>query len=468
MAHATPSPRSRQLRRFRDQLRHAPALPFADLLPDDVVAQALRDERVGFRDRLFSPLVTLWVFLSQVLDPDHSCAAAVARLLAWRQARSLPPCSADTSAYCQARLRLPEGVLARLTRQTGRAPQDQAPDPWRWRGRTVKLVDGTTVSMPDTAANQQEFPQSASQRPGLGFPLARLVVLFSLATATVLDAALGRYRGKQTGETALFHTLRHHLGPGDLLLADRYSSSYWEFALVRGRGADLVSRVHQRRRVDFRRGRRLGREDHVVAWPRPPRPGWMDEATYAGRPERMEVREVRVRVKHPGFRTRRLVVATTLTDGGEFPAAEVAVLYRVRWQAELDLRSLKQTLQMDVLRCKTPAMVRKEVWAHLLAYNLVRGLMARAALEAGALPVALSFTGALPAVNGFTGVMWGATATGLAELWRRLREVVAARRVVPRPDRYEPRRKKRRAKPYPLLTEPRAEAQARLEATGCG
>jgi hypothetical protein len=468
VAHATLSPRSRQVRRFRQQLADAPALPFADLLPTALVQQALEDEQVTFRQRLYSPLVTLWVFLSQVLDPDHSCRAAVARFLAWRSARALPPCSADTSAYCQARLRLPEGVLARLTRQTGLRPQEQAPPAWRWHGRIVKLVDGTTVSMPDSPENQDEFPQSRSQRPGLGFPIARLVVLFSLAVGTVLDSALGRYQGKQTGETALFHTLHHHLEPGDVLLADRYYSSYWEMALAQQRGADVVVRLHQRRQVDFRRGRRLGREDHVVCWPRPRRPAWMDEATYAALPEQLEIRELRVRVRRPGFRTQVLVVVTTLLEGDEFPAEDVAILYRVRWYAELDLRALKQTLQMDVLRCQTPAMVRKEVWAHLLAYNLVRGLMAEAAAGAGVVPLQLSFKGAVQTVNGFTAVLWSATAAQAAAMWRRLREVVAEQRLVERPDRYEPRRRKRRPKPYPLLNEPRPDAQARMAATGCG
>jgi hypothetical protein len=359
MAHATPSPRARQVRRLRQQFTHAPALPFADLLPADPVAAALRAEKVRFRDRLFSPLVTLWVFLSQVLDPDHSCRAAVARFLAWRTSRGLPPCSANAGAYCKARGRLPEGVLAHLTRATGRQLQEQAPPAWRWNGRTVKVVDGTTVSMPDTAANQKAFPQPRTQRPGVGFPIARLVVLFSLAVGTALDAALGRYQGKQTGETALFHTLHGNLEAGDLLLADRYFGSYWEIALARQRGADMVCRLHQRRRVDFRRGRHLGRADHVVLWTKPERPDWMDAATYARLPATLAVREVRVRVLHPGFRTKVLVVVTTLLDPEEFPREDVAILYRIRWYAELDLRALKQALQMDVLRGQTPAMVRK-------------------------------------------------------------------------------------------------------------
>ena len=467
MAHATPTRRTRQVRRLRQQLAHAPALPFADLLTAEQVEQALRDEKVSFRDRLFSPLVTLWVFLSQVLDPDHSCRAAVARFLAWRAARGLAPCSANAGAYCKARGRLPEGVLARLARATGRQPQDQAPDGWRWHGHTVKLVDGTTVSMPDTPQNQKAFPQSRAQKPGVGFPLARLVVVFSLAVGTALDAALGRYQGKQTGETALFHTLHSNLEPGDLLLADRYYASYWEIALAQQRGADVVCRLHQRRRVDFRRGRRLGREDHVVVWTKPQRPAWMEQATYDAVPATLSVRELRVRVHPPGFRVRVLVVVTTLLDAQAFPRDDVAILYRIRWYAELDLRSLKQVLQMDVLRGQSPAMVRKEVWAHLLAYNLVRGLMAQAAHAAGLLPVQLSFKGALQVVNAFAAVLWTAQAKELEELCRRLREAVASHIVGDRPNRFEPRRRKRRPKGYPLLNESRDRARARLAVTSC-
>jgi hypothetical protein len=359
-------------------------------------------------------------------------------------------------------------VLARLTRAAGRGPQGRAPDGWRWNGRTVKVVGGTTVSMPDTPANQGAFPQSRSQKPGVGFPVARLVVLFSWAVGTVLDAALGRCQGKQTGETALSHALHDNLGPGDVLLADRYYGSCWELALARRRGADVACRLHQRRRADFRTGRRLGREDRVVLWAKPPRPGWMDEATYAALPAALAVRQVRVRVPHPGFRTRALVVATTLLDPAELPRGDVAILYRVRWYAELDLRALKQALQMDVLRGQGPAMVRKEVWAHLLAYNLLRGLMAQAAQAAGLPPLPLSFKGALQAVNAFAAALWAASGAALGELCRRLREAVASHRVGDRPNRYEPRRRKRRPKEYPLLNEPRPQARARLAATGCG
>jgi hypothetical protein len=467
MAHPTPSGRSRQVGRRQQQLAQEPRLPFAQLLDPDLVKQALRDHKVSFRKRLFSPLVTLWVFLSQVLDPDHSCRAAVARFWAWRAAQKLPPCSTDTGAYCKARKRLPEGVLAQLTRSTGRQPQDQAPPNWRWKGRHVKMVDGTTVSMPDTDANQQEFPQPKTQKPGLGFPIARLVVLFSLTVATVLDAALGRYKGKQTGETSLWHTLYDNLEVGDILLADRYYGSFWELALTKKRGADLVSRLHQRRKADFRLGQRLGKEDHVVDWSKPPRPEWMDEATYASLPAKLAVREVRVRIQIRGFRTRMLVVVTTLLDPLEMPRQEVAILYRVRWQAELDLRALKATLAMDVLRCQSPEMVRKEVWAHLLAYNVIRNQMAQAAKEAGVLPVQLSFKGAVQGVNALAGWLGRATGAELEEACRQLRALLASYRIEERPNRSEPRARKRRPKHYPFLKQPRRKPGTRLAEKTC-
>lgn len=468
MAHATCSPHPRQVGQLRQRLANAPALPFAELLPQGLADQVIRDQGVSFRERLFSPLVTLWVFLSQVLDTDHSCRQAVARFLAWRTAQGLAPCSTDTGAYCKARGRLPEAVLARLTQTTGRQTQEQAPAPWRWKNYTLKVVDGSTVSMPDSPANQKAFPQHNAQKPGIGFPIARMVVLFSLAVGTVLDAALGRYQGKQTGETALFHGLHDNLEAGDLLLADRGFSSYWELALVRQRGGHLISRLHQGRRADFRTGRRLGREDHMVVWAKPQRPQWMEAAAYATLPSHLAVRELRVCVRPVGFRVRVLVVVTTLLDAAEMPAEDVALLYRLRWQAELDLRSLKQTMQMDILRCQSPEMVRKEVWAHLLAYNLLRGQMARAAAEGGLLPLQVSFKGTLQMVQAFAAVLWTAEVEELEEILRRLREAIREHRVGDRPNRSEPRRRKRRPKHYPLLNESRREARARLGKSCCG
>jgi hypothetical protein len=219
--------------------------------------------------------------------------------------------------------------------------------------------------MPDTPDNQAAYPQHTAQAPGIGFPIARLVVVFSLACGTAVDAALGRYQGKRSGETALLRGLDAALEPGDVLLGDRYYGGWFDLVLRHERGVDVVVRLHQKRHCDFRRGRRLGPDDHLVEWAKPPRPDWMDAATYAGLPDRLVVREVRVRVAQNGFRTRCVVVVTTLVDAVAVTATDLAELYRARWHAELDLRSLKVTLGMDVLRCKTPAMVRKEVWARL-------------------------------------------------------------------------------------------------------
>jgi hypothetical protein len=335
-------------------------------------------------------------------------------------------------------------------------------------GRVVKIVDGTTVSMPDTPPNQAAFPHPRTQKAGVGFPIARMVVLFCLATGAVLDALLGRYLGKRTSELALFHQLHGNLGPDDILVADRHYCSYWEVAAARQRGAEVVFRQHPCRKTDFRRGRRLGGCDHVVTWQRPARPDWMDEGEYAQLPATLKAREVRVQVRQRGFRTRVLVVVTTLLDAAEVAAAELAVLYRVRWQAELDLRALKQTLQMDILRCKTPEMVRKEVWAHLLAYNLIRGVMAEAATEGKLLPVQLSFTAALQLVRAFASLVWTADAEQLEDLRRRLRSALREHEVGDRPNRWEPRARKRRPKHYPFLNETRQKARKRMESRRCG
>lgn len=441
-------------------------LPFSDVLPPHRVLKVLREEVVSFRDRIFSPLVTLWTFLSQVLSKDHSCVSAVARLLAFRTHQGLPPCSARTGSYCKARQRLPERVLARLVRDTGADLDGQAPDAWRWHGKAVKIVDGSGVSMPDTRANQKAFPQPSAQQPGVGFPVARIVVLLSLACGAVLDLAIGRVRGKRMGENALFRALHDRLEPEDLVLADRCYCSYFEIALLQQRRVDLVMRAHQCRKVDFRRGRALGREDHVVVWVKPARPEWMDAATYAALPETLTVRELRVRVATPGFRTRRLVVVTTLLDAAQVPPAELAALYRARWQAELDLRSIKQALQMDVLRCQTPEMVRKELWAHLLVYNLIRATMAQAALQHHVLPRLLSFEGARQTLEAFRGLLLQASAQELPQVVAHLLAAIASHRVGDRPDRYEPRVRKRRPKEFPLLKIPRREARRRLAQTG--
>lgn len=460
MSHSTARRRTRQIDLLRTQFGQADGLAFADVLPAARVKQALAEEGAVWRQKVFTPVLTLWAFLSQVLSADGSCRAAVARVLAWLVSRGERPCRPTTGPYCKARQRLPESLFRRLVRETGTTLQRNLPGAWLWQGRRVKLVDGTTVSMADTPANQAEYPQPSSQEPGLGFPIARLVVVFCLASGTVIDAALGKYRGKRTGENALVRSLADAFEPGDVFVGDRYFSGYFDIAYWQQRGVDVVVRLHQRRTCDLRRGRRLGPNDHVVVWSKPPqRPEWMDEATYAAMPAELELREVRVRVTEPGFRTKVLVVVTTLLDARRYTPAALADLYRMRWHAELDLRSLKTVLGMEVLRCLSPDMIRKEVWAHLLVYNLIRTVMAQSAEFHGCTPRALSFTGALQTMAAFAERLLEARGRTVGELHTWLLIAIGAHVVGNRPGRSEPRAKKRRPKPYPLLTQPRPVAQ---------
>jgi hypothetical protein len=460
--HCNSGRQARQIETLRRQFAQSDDLTFAEVLPAERVEQALAEEQVRWRQKVYTPALTLWAFVTQVADPDGSCRAAVTRVLAWLVARGERPCAPTTGPYCKARARLPEALFVRLTRETGRALHAGLPEEWRWHGRRVKVVDGTTVSMPDTEANQQAYPQHTAQRPGLGFPIARAVVVFCLACGAALDAALGRYQGKQTGETALLRGLDDALEPGDVVLGDRCFAGYFELALWQRRGIDAVTRLHQARMADFSAGRRLGRGDHVVRWQKPARPDWMEAEVYAALPEELEVREVEVRVAQRGFRTRVLVVVTTLVDAERYPAHELARLYRLRWHAELDLRSLKVPLGLDVMRCQSPEMVRKEFWAHLLAYNLIRAVMARAAEEFGCTPRDLSFKAALQAVQGFAQRLLEADAQQGEELHAWLLLTLGSHLVGDRPDRVEPRAQKRRPKHYSFLSKPRKEARAKL------
>jgi len=411
---------------------------------------------------IYTPLVTLGMFLGQVLDPLGSCRAAVARLLARLTATGQPACSTNTGAYCKARARLPEDALHALARRTGGTRSERADGRWLWRGRRVRIADGTTLTASDTTANQKEYPQPDGQKPGLGFPMLGLVVLFCLATGAVLEAAFCPYRGKATGEISLLRQVWADLDAGDILLGDRIYCSYFEIALLRRRGIDVVCRKHQSRRTDFRKGQRLATHDHRIEWPKPTRPDWLADAEYRALPATPAVREVRVVVPNRGFRVRRFEVITTLPDSGPTTVSDLGELYRRRWQAELDLRSLKQSMGMDQLRCKTPAMVRKELWVYLLSYNLVRGAMAESAREATIPPGSLSFKGGVDTLLAFGAVLCELTGERREATLRRLWKAVSTHRVGNRPNRVEPRAIKRRKKSYPMLNQPRKLARQRL------
>ena len=443
----------------RDQLDQDQGLPFLKLLSRSLVEASCRHCNHAWRERVYTPWITLGLFLSQVLSDDHSCDDSVDRFQKYRYDQGLPSVSPETTSYCEARQRLPEKLAWDLVRRTGQSIQRSAKSSWLFHGRAVKIVDGSTVTMPDTPENQAAYPQLKTQAPGLGFPIARILVVFSLAVGTVLEAAIGPYQGKQTSELALLRLVIDQFQGGEIVLADRFFGSYWVIAALQARGVDVVVRLHQARKADFRRGRRLGREDHLVTWTKPAHvPAWMSRAVYGAMPARITVRELRVRVKDKTKRVRDLVIVTTLVDSGIYKAAELGGLFRQRWHAELDLRSLKTEMRMEMLRTRSPAMVRKEIGMHLLAYNLIRGIMAEAARAKEIKPRTISFKGSLHTVRAFEASHLYDPVRIEADL-PRLLELIGKKRVGDRPDRYEPRAVKRRPKPHPRLTMPRKAAK---------
>lgn len=395
-----------QVRFLRRQFLQDGDFPFTNVLSHEIIAQALTAVDVVWKDRIYSPLVTLWVFLGQVLSADHSCRAAVARLIAHRLAHGQSECSADTGAYCQARRRLPEQFFAAVACRVGQVLDSQVNSKWLWQGRRVYLFDGTTVTMPDTPENQQAYPQIPTQRPGLGSPIARIGAITSLSCGAIISLGFCRYAGKGQGEVSLLRKMWDILSPGDILLGDRLMANWANIVMVQQRGLELVSRLNKaNRKADFRKGKRLGKDDHIVQWRKPSTIRSLDWKTYRSLPDCLTIRETRIQVKQPGFRSKSILVVTTLLDPNQVTKQDLAFLYRQRWHNELDLRSVKSTMQMDDLRCKSPELVRKEVWTHVLAYNLIRTTMAQAATRHSIAPRTISFKGALQTLEAFQPVI---------------------------------------------------------------
>ena len=449
---------NRQLDSLQQQFLQEGRLPFTDVLSSETASEAMEQIKVPWNDRIFTPLVTLWVFLSQILSTDHSCRAAVARLIAHRVSQGLPPCSSVTGAYCQARKRLPLAFFAAVARRVGLNLDARAESRWLWKGRRVHLFDGSSVAMPDTPANRKDYPLTYNQKPGTGFAVARIAAVISLSCGAILDLGICRYAGKGQSESGLLRQLWGLFRAGDVMVADRLMCAWTEMVMLKLRGVDTVCRLTSHRRADFRLGIRLGKDDHIVIWKKPTRPRSVDREVYDALPELLLIRECRVRVVQPGFRTRSLVIATTLLDAVEYSKDDLAQLYRARWNIELDLRSIKDVLQMDVLRCKTPELVRKEIWMHVLAYNLIHTVMAQAASQNGISPRSISFKATLQVLEAFQPVIASQAHRGLRHresLYQEVLRAIALHRVADRPDRFEPRLAKRRPKYYGRLTKPR-------------
>jgi len=442
-------------------------LPFAHIVSAERIQRVFaRNNALFGQQTIYSTATVLWSFLSQVLrdGKEASCQAAVARVVTYCQQEQIAPPTADTGDYCRARAKLSETALQELSGEVAADMEVSAAEDWLWKGRHAKLIDGFTFTMPDTAENQAAYPQQKSQKPGVGLPIARAVAIVSLATACVVDLALGPYSGKQTGEPALLRKLFPRLGAGDIAVVDRYYCSFLMIALLLAQRTHTCARKHQRRHSDFRRGRRLSKYDHLIVWTRPARPEWMDEATYERIPETLELREIRFQVIESGRRTRSIDVITTLTDAEQYTKEDIAQLYGFRWNSELDIRSIKDSLHLAHVRCKSPEMVGRELWTTLLAYNLIRTTAAAAALLHGKQPRQISFTGTCQYVL----ASWMLRCSGLLPDCRLVEhcvimlEHIAACEVANRPGRLEPRVLKRRKHGYPLMQKPRETLRAEL------
>ncbi len=438
----------------QSKLQSAKSLCLDLLLPVTQVEELCAEIGHKFRQRTYTPMVVVWMFITQVLAADHSCQQAVARLNAWRVAQGLRRVSSDTTSYCKARIKLPVELFERLLNWTASKCEEVRSDAWLFHERVVEMVDGWTVTMADTAKNQRAYLQMSCHKPGCGFPIARMVGIFSLATGAVKDMAIGPYKGKQTGETSLLRRLLDHVSPGTILLADRYYATYWLLAAGEMRGIDLVSRVHQLRKVDFRRGLKLGYFDQLVAYAKPPCPQWMSMKQYATFPSNILIRHLQYKVEQRGFRTKVITLATTLIDAETYKAEELAKLYYRRWSVELHIRSLKTQMQMDHLRCKSPKMVHKEILCHMIGYNLVRCAILASALTYDLRPWQLSFTGAMQALEEFAASLRLATQPSDNQ-WNNLLKTISEIEVGNRPGRQEKRELKRRPKTYKLMTCPR-------------
>jgi len=415
------------------------------------------------RESIYTPTTLFWAFLFQVLHPGMACQGVVAKVRAWLINRPLDPKrpSLRTGAFCQARsaLSLPfvqaacEALRSKLTAQ--------APTTWLWCGREVKVLDGTSASMPDTVKNQERWPQPPAQKPGCGFPVVAMLGVFCLSTGAWLGHALGKWCRHDLG---LWHQVSDLLKKGDVLLGDAGFCAWALMAELKARGVDTVFRLHQARPKDLSQGRSLGGNQCLQTWRKPKhRPGkcpW-DAAQWEALPEQLEVRIIKVPIERKGFRTQCVWIATTLVDAKQYGVEQIAELYYRRWSIELFFRDIKTTMQMDVLRCKTPAMIEKEILMHACAYNAIRLLILHSATAHGRELGRVSFKGALNVLREWLprAALYADKPRKLAQWRDELLEAIASVTNPERSGRREPRAKKRRPKTHQLLTQPRHEFQ---------
>jgi hypothetical protein len=407
------------------------------------------------RKRLFTPSRTFWLFLSQALSADGSCREVLRKFLAWLAITQEQIASCNTAGYVKARKRLSAHVIKKASCQVAQKCEEEIVERTLWHGRRVKIVDGSAISMPDTPCNQKLWPQTKRQNPGCGFPVMRIVCVFSLMTGTMLALAKASLF---VHERTLFRMLWNCLKSKDVLLADRGFCGYADFFFLQKKGIDCVMRNNQRRTVSLKLIRKLGKHDRLILWYKTGVcPKWLDQQTWSNMPDSIMIREITFHVKESGFRTDRIVIATTLLDHKLFPSSAFIELYRRRWNVELYLRDIKITMGMDVLSCKTPHMVEKELWMHVLAYNLIRAVMLEAANTYYLSIDQVSLKGTISTIRQWAPMLARAhiSKKKYRFLYDRMLYYLARDVIVYRPDRVEPRALKRRKKNYQLLNKNR-------------
>ena len=446
-----------QQQRIQKYAKNSDSYQFFNLLTSPELLSTVEDLLPEHRERLYPPTETLSMFLAQALNEDRSCQKAVNDAAIQRIVGGLPAVSTATGGYCKARQRLPLPMVSELACQTGELINNQIPEQWRWKGRRVHLIDGTTVTMPDTEGNQAAYPQQSSQKSGLGFPICRLVGVICLSSGAILNASIGQFKGKGSGEQSLLRNILDTFKPGDLVLGDALYGTYFLLASLRERGVEAVfEQLGARKRVtDFKKGKELGSKDHLIELTKPKiKPDWMSQERYDSEPETLVIRELCIEGK---------VLITTLLSPKDVSKAELKSLYKSRWQIEVDFRNIKTTMGMETLSCKTPEMSEKEIWVYFLAYNLIRLLMAQSALLADIVPRQLSFKHTLQ--------LWLAWSQQSVYIdyetnQEQLFILIAQQKIGNRPGRIEPRAVKRRPKPFSLLMKPREEARTEIRKNG--
>lgn len=448
----------KQQQAIQQRAQKSDSYSFFNLLTSPQLLSSVESLLPEHRERLYPPTETLSMFMAQALNEDRSCQKAVDDFVINRVVAGLPIASTATGAYCIARQRLPSKMVSELVKCTSELINTQLPEQWLWRGKRVRLIDGTSVTMPDTKENQEKYPQQGCQKEGLGFPICRIVGIICFSSGAVINASIGQFQGKGSGEQSLLRQMQETFNAGDIVLGDALFGTYFLLAYLINQGIDgLFEQMGARKRTtDFRKGKRQGTKDHLITLSKPKKkPEWMTQEDYDNSPDTLTIRELYVGGK---------VLITTILPPKDASKSALKALYKRRWEIEVDFRFIKTTMGMEVLSCKTAEMAEKEIWVYFLAYNLIRLLMAQSALLSELLPQQISFK--------HTVQLWlawdqqGAIEAGTDV--KILFLLIAQKRVGNRSGRIEPRAIKQRGKMYPKLMQPRAIAREEVRKSGHG